>query len=168
MAWEWLLNERGRDARATAGLETGAPLTLLCAPLTLLGARLTLLCARLALLCAALRLLVATLTLPGATLRLLGAALRLLRATLRRLVATPWVFGAAFRLSGDPLRLSIASGYQLHKQAVAGLAAEDGFVAEDAVEGGTADAELAGGAELVAVVEVEHILDMMADHGVEG
>jgi hypothetical protein len=31
---------------------------------------------------------------------------------------------------------------------------EDGFVAEDAVEGGAGDGELAGGAELVAAVEV--------------
>ena len=45
---------------------------------------------------------------------------------------------------------------------------EEAFVAEDAVEGGTADAELAGGAELVAAVEVEHVLDMVADDGVEG
>ena len=45
---------------------------------------------------------------------------------------------------------------------------EEAFVAEDAVEGGTADAELARGAELVAAVEVEHVLDMVADDGVEG
>jgi hypothetical protein len=45
---------------------------------------------------------------------------------------------------------------------------EEAFVAEDAVEGGTADAELASGAELVAAVEVEHVLDMVADDGVEG
>ena len=45
---------------------------------------------------------------------------------------------------------------------------EDGFVAEDAVEGGAADAELAGGAELVAAVEVEDVLHVMADDGVEG
>ena len=37
---------------------------------------------------------------------------------------------------------------------------EDGFIAEDAVEGGTADAELAGGAEFVATIEVEYGLDM--------
>jgi hypothetical protein len=41
------------------------------------------------------------------------------------------------------------------------------FVAEDAVEGGAADAELAGGAELVAAVEVENILDVMLDDGIE-
>jgi hypothetical protein len=45
---------------------------------------------------------------------------------------------------------------------------EEGFVAEDAVEGGAADGELAGGAELVAAVEVEDVLDVMADYGVEG
>ena len=45
---------------------------------------------------------------------------------------------------------------------------EEAFVAEDAVEGGTADAELASGAELVAAVEDEHVLDMVADDGVEG
>jgi len=44
---------------------------------------------------------------------------------------------------------------------------EDGFVGEDAVEGGAADAELAGGAELVAAVEVEDVLDVMLDDGVE-
>ena len=44
---------------------------------------------------------------------------------------------------------------------------EDGFVGEDAVEGGAADAELAGGAELVVVVEVEDILDVVLDDGVE-
>ena len=44
---------------------------------------------------------------------------------------------------------------------------QDGFVAEDAVEGGAADAELAGGAELVAAVEVEDILDVMLNDGVE-
>jgi len=44
---------------------------------------------------------------------------------------------------------------------------QDGFVAEDAVEGGAADAELAGGAELVAAVEVEDILDVVLNDGVE-
>ncbi len=44
---------------------------------------------------------------------------------------------------------------------------EDGFVAEDAVEGGATDAQLAGGAEFVAAVEVEYGLDVMADDGVE-
>ena len=44
---------------------------------------------------------------------------------------------------------------------------EDGFVAEDAVEGGAADVELAGGAELVAAVEVEYILHVLADDGIE-
>jgi len=41
------------------------------------------------------------------------------------------------------------------------------FVAEDAVEGGAADAELAGGAQLVAAVQVEDVLHMMLDDGVE-
>jgi len=45
---------------------------------------------------------------------------------------------------------------------------EDGLVAEDAIEGGAADAELAGGAEFVAPVEVEDGLDVMVDDGVEG
>ena len=44
---------------------------------------------------------------------------------------------------------------------------EEGFVAEDAVEGGAGDGELAGGAELVAFVEVEDVLDMLLDNGVE-
>ena len=44
---------------------------------------------------------------------------------------------------------------------------EDAFVAEDAIEGGAADAELAGGAEFVAMVEFEHGLDVMADDGIE-
>jgi hypothetical protein len=42
------------------------------------------------------------------------------------------------------------------------------FVGEDAVEGGAGDVELAGGTELVAAVEVEHVLDVVADDGVEG
>ena len=42
------------------------------------------------------------------------------------------------------------------------------MVAEDAVEGGAGDGELAGGAEFVAAVEVEDVLDVMADYGVEG
>ena len=44
---------------------------------------------------------------------------------------------------------------------------EDVFVSEDAVEGGAADAELAGGAEFVAAVEVEDVLDVMLNDGVE-
>ena len=47
-------------------------------------------------------------------------------------------------------------------------AGEDGLVGEDAVEGGAADVELAGGAELVAAVQFKHILDVVADDGVEG
>jgi hypothetical protein len=45
---------------------------------------------------------------------------------------------------------------------------EEGFVAEDAVEGGAGDAELAGGAEFVAFVKVEDVLDVLLDDGVEG
>ena len=45
---------------------------------------------------------------------------------------------------------------------------EDGFVGEDAVEGGAADAELSGGAEFVSVVDFEDGLDVMADDGIEG
>ncbi len=48
------------------------------------------------------------------------------------------------------------------------LRGEQGFVGEDAVEGGAGDAELAGGAELVAAVEVEDVADVVADDGVEG
>ena len=48
------------------------------------------------------------------------------------------------------------------------LAGEDGLVAEDAVEGGAANGELAGGAELVSAIEVEDIFDVMPDDGVEG
>ena len=44
---------------------------------------------------------------------------------------------------------------------------EEGFVAEDAVEGGTADGELTGGAELVATVQVENVLDVVADDSIE-
>ncbi len=46
-------------------------------------------------------------------------------------------------------------------------AGEEVFVGEDAVEGGAADGELAGGAKLVAAVEIEDILNMLADDGVE-
>jgi len=49
-----------------------------------------------------------------------------------------------------------------------GSAGEEVFVGEDAVEGRAADGELARGAELVAAVEVEDKLNMMADDGVEG
>jgi len=55
----------------------------------------------------------------------------------------------------------------MHQARVVALVGEDGFVGEDAVEGGAGDGELAGGAELVAAVEVEDVLDVMADHGVE-
>ena len=44
---------------------------------------------------------------------------------------------------------------------------ENGFVAEDAVERGAADAELTRGAELVAVVQIEDVLDVLVDHGVK-
>ncbi len=44
---------------------------------------------------------------------------------------------------------------------------EDGLVAQDAIEGGAADAELAGGAQLVAAVQVEHELHVMADDRIE-
>jgi hypothetical protein len=48
------------------------------------------------------------------------------------------------------------------------LAGEGGFVGENAVEGGAGDGELAGGAELVSLVEVEDVLDVLVDDGVEG
>jgi hypothetical protein len=51
---------------------------------------------------------------------------------------------------------------------VPGSVGEDGFVGEDAVEGGAADLKLAGGAEFVATVEFEDVLDVVADDGVEG
>ena len=44
---------------------------------------------------------------------------------------------------------------------------EQAFVGEEAIEGGAADGELAGGAEFVAAVEVEDEVDMLADDGVE-
>ena len=44
---------------------------------------------------------------------------------------------------------------------------ENVFVAEDAVERGAADAELTSGAEFVAAVEVEDILDVVLNDGVE-
>ena len=65
------------------------------------------------------------------------------------------------RLRCAPLRMTI------YWRGARSSAREDGFVAEDAIEGGAADAELAGGAELVAAVEVEDILDVMLDDGVE-
>jgi hypothetical protein len=45
---------------------------------------------------------------------------------------------------------------------------QEGLVAEDAVEGGAADGELTGGAEFVAAIEVEDVLDVIANDGVEG
>ena len=47
------------------------------------------------------------------------------------------------------------------------LAGEEAFVGEDAIEGGAADDELAGGAEFVAAVEIENKVDVLADDGVE-
>jgi hypothetical protein len=44
---------------------------------------------------------------------------------------------------------------------------EEIFVGEDAIEGGAADGELAGGAEFVAAVEVEDEVDMLANDGVK-
>lgn len=44
---------------------------------------------------------------------------------------------------------------------------EEVFVGEDAVEGGAADGELAGGAKLVAAVEVEDELDVLPNDSVE-
>lgn len=46
------------------------------------------------------------------------------------------------------------------------LACEKVFVGEDAVECGTADGELARGTKLVAVIEVEDVLDVMVYDGV--
>jgi len=43
----------------------------------------------------------------------------------------------------------------------------NGLVAQDTIKGGAADAELAGGAQLVAAVQVEHILHVMADDRIE-
>ncbi len=51
---------------------------------------------------------------------------------------------------------------------VVGLRGHERLVGKDAVEGGTGDVELAGGAELVAPIEVEHVLHVVADDGVEG
>ncbi len=44
---------------------------------------------------------------------------------------------------------------------------QDRFVAEDAVKGGATDLELPGGAELVAAIEFDNIVDMIANDGVE-
>jgi hypothetical protein len=44
---------------------------------------------------------------------------------------------------------------------------EEGLVGEDAIEGGAGDLELAGGAELVSSVEIEDVLDVLLDDGVE-
>lgn len=44
---------------------------------------------------------------------------------------------------------------------------EEGFVAEDAVEGGAGDGELAGGAEFVAFIEVEDVLDVLLNDRIE-
>jgi len=49
-----------------------------------------------------------------------------------------------------------------------GLVGERGFVGEDAVEGGAGDLELAGGAELVAAIDVEDELNVVPDDGIEG
>ena len=43
----------------------------------------------------------------------------------------------------------------------------DGFSGEEAVQGGAADAELAGGAKLVVAVELEDELDVAMDGCVE-
>ena len=45
---------------------------------------------------------------------------------------------------------------------------EEGFVAKDSVKGGATDGELTRGAEFVAVIKVEDVLDVVADYGVEG
>lgn len=49
-----------------------------------------------------------------------------------------------------------------------GLSGDEGFVGEDAIESGSADGELAGRAELIAAIEFEDILDVLANDGVEG
>ena len=48
------------------------------------------------------------------------------------------------------------------------LCGKEAFVAEDAVEGGAADAQLAGGAEFIATIEFEDELDVAMDDGVQG
>jgi hypothetical protein len=45
---------------------------------------------------------------------------------------------------------------------------EQTLVREDAVEGGAGDLQLTGSAKLVATVEIEDVLDMLANDGVEG
>ena len=40
-------------------------------------------------------------------------------------------------------------------------------VAEDAIEGGAADAELAGGAEFIAAIQVQNILHMVLNDGIK-
>ena len=61
----------------------------------------------------------------------------------------------------------VLAGGQCARVSGRGLVVEEGFVAQDAVEGGAADGELAGGAQLVAAVEVKDVLDVMVDDGVE-
>ena len=48
------------------------------------------------------------------------------------------------------------------------LPGEQNFIGKDAIEGRTADGELTGGAKLVAAIEVEDVLDVLANDGVEG
>ena len=51
--------------------------------------------------------------------------------------------------------------------ALLSLVREKIFVGQDAVEGGAGDGELFCGAEFVAVIEVEDVLNVAADDGVE-
>jgi len=45
---------------------------------------------------------------------------------------------------------------------------QDRFIAENAVEGRTADAKLTCRSQFVSVVDVEHVLDVVVDDSVEG
>lgn len=47
------------------------------------------------------------------------------------------------------------------------LVAQQALITQNAVEGGAADAELASGAELVATIQVEYVLDVMVNDIVE-
>jgi len=69
----------------------------------------------------------------------------------------------ALHRNPQTVNLRICAGVETPQPSVS----QDGFVAEDAVEGGAADAELAGGAELVAAVQVEHRLHVAADDRIQ-
>ena len=50
------------------------------------------------------------------------------------------------------------------QEGIVWLGGQGGFTGEDAIEGRAADAELAGGAELIAAIEFEDELNMAMNH----